>query len=117
MLKIKATGHGSRQMCLVDKFGFPRTKAKTGKRFFGFSTGDIVCACVTNGKKTGIYTGKVAVRATGSFNITFGKTTIQGINHKYFTLLHSCDGYSYLAHNKTAISPTTKSVGFLARDL
>ncbi|MFY9222585.1 MAG: RNA-guided endonuclease IscB, partial [Blastocatellia bacterium] len=95
LLRIKATGHGSRQMCLVDKFGFPRTKAKAGKQFFGFSTGDIVRAVVTSGKKTGIYTGKVAVRASGSFNITFGKTTIQGINHKYFTLLHSCDGYSY----------------------
>ncbi|MFY9224703.1 MAG: RNA-guided endonuclease IscB [Blastocatellia bacterium] len=119
VLKIKATGHGSRQMCLMDKFGFPRTKAKAGKRFFGFSTGDIVCARVTNGKKTGTYTGKVAVRASGSFNITFGKTTIQGINHKYFTLLHSCDGYSYsyLAQSKTAILPTPKVVGFLAEDL
>jgi 5-methylcytosine-specific restriction endonuclease McrA len=118
-LQIKATGHGSRQMCLMDKFGFQRTKPKSGKKFFGFSTGDIVKAVVTSGKKAGIYTGKVAVRSTGSFNITFGKTTIQGINHKYFTLLHSCDGYSYsyLAQNKTAFPPTTTAVGFLAGDL
>ncbi|MFT5674602.1 MAG: hypothetical protein ACI808_000524 [Paraglaciecola sp.] len=27
-LLIKATGHGSRQMCRVNKYGFPRTKAK-----------------------------------------------------------------------------------------
>jgi 5-methylcytosine-specific restriction endonuclease McrA len=27
-LQIKAMGHGSRQMCRVDKYGFPRTKAK-----------------------------------------------------------------------------------------
>ena len=119
VLEIKATGHGSRQMCLMDKFGFQRTKPKAGKQFFGFSTGDIVRAVVSSGKKTGIYTGKVAVRATGSFNITCGKTTIQGINHKYFKLLHSCDGYSYsyLAQSKTAIPPTTKAVGFLAGDL
>ncbi len=118
-LQIKATGHGCRQMCLMDKFGFPRTKAKAGKKFFGFATGDMVKALVTSGKKIGIYTGKVAVRASGSFNITCGKTTIQGINHKYFTLLHSCDGYSYslLAQSKTAIPPTPKVVGFLAGDL
>ncbi len=94
-LQIKATGHGSRQMCLMDRFGFPRTKAKAGKRFFGFQTGDMVKALVTSGKKIGIYTGKVAVRASGFFNITFSKTTIQGINHKYCKLLFSCDGYSY----------------------
>ncbi|KAF0248286.1 MAG: hypothetical protein FD167_2310, partial [bacterium] len=118
-LQIKATGHGSRQMCLMDKFGFPRTKAKAGKRFFGFQTGDMVKALVTSGKKIGAYTGKVALRASGFFNITCGKTTIQGINHKYFKLLHSCDGYSYsfLAQSKTAIPPTPKVVGFLAGDL
>ena len=74
----------------MDEFGFPRTKAKARKWFFGFSTGDIVCARVTNGKKIGIYIGKVAVRASGSFNITVGKTTIQNINHKYLTLPHLC---------------------------
>ncbi|KAF0250109.1 MAG: hypothetical protein FD167_490, partial [bacterium] len=94
-LQIKATGHGTRQMCLMDKFGFPRTKAKAGKKFFGFQTGDMVKALVTSGKKIGAYTGKVAVRASGFFNITFGKTTIQGINHKYCKLLFACDGYSY----------------------
>ncbi|KAF0247515.1 MAG: hypothetical protein FD167_3086, partial [bacterium] len=44
VLEIKATGHGSRQMCLMNKFGFPRTKAKSGKKFFGFATGDMVKA-------------------------------------------------------------------------
>ncbi|MBI4852972.1 MAG: HNH endonuclease, partial [Acidobacteria bacterium] len=95
VLQIKATGHGSRQMCLMDKQGFPRTKAKAGKKFFGFSTGDMVKAVVASGKKVGTYKGKVAVRATGYFNITFGKTTIQGINHKFCKLLFACDGYSY----------------------
>ena len=52
----------------MDKFGFQRTKPKAGKKFFGFSTGDIVRALVTSGKKLGTYTGKVAVRATGSFD-------------------------------------------------
>ncbi|MBK7993870.1 MAG: HNH endonuclease [Blastocatellia bacterium] len=119
VLEIKATGHGSRQMCLMDKFGFPRTKAKAGKKFFGFATGDMVKAVVTKGKKAGTYTGKVAVRASGSFNISTSKTTIQGISHKYCKLIFSCDGYSYsyLTQYKTAIPPTSKAVGFLAGDL
>jgi len=28
VLKVKACGHGSRQMCRMDRYGFPRTKAK-----------------------------------------------------------------------------------------
>ncbi len=94
-LQIKATGHGSRQMCSMDKFGFPRTKAKAGKKFFGFQTGDMVKAIVTGGKKVGNYTGKVAVRTSGFFNITSQKTTIQGIKYTYCKLLFACDGYSY----------------------
>ncbi len=118
-LQIKATGHGSRQMCSMDKFGFPRTKAKAGKKFFGFQTGDIAKAIVTKGKKFGTYTGKVAIRVTGSFDIFTSSGRVAGINHKYFKLLHSCDGYSYfyLIYNKTAIPPTPKAVGFLAEEL
>jgi len=94
-LQIKATGHGSRQMCLIDKYGFPRTKAKSAKVVKGFQTGDIVKAIVNKGKKIGTYIGKVAIRVSGSFNIsTLGKV-IQGISYKYLTKLHSCDGYSY----------------------
>ncbi|MBL8150143.1 MAG: hypothetical protein JNN15_09475 [Blastocatellia bacterium] len=70
VLKIKAVGHGNRQMCLMDKIGFPRTKAKSSKKVFGFETGNMVKAVVSRGKKKGTYTGKVAVRSTGYFNIT-----------------------------------------------
>jgi hypothetical protein len=92
VLEIKATGHGSRQMCLMDKFGFARTKAKAAKKVFGFATGDMVKAIVTDGKKAGTYTGKVAVRTSGFFNITSQKTTIQGIKYTYCKLLFACDG-------------------------
>lgn len=95
VLEIKATGHGSRQMCLMDKFGFPRTKAKAAKKVFGFATGDMVKAIVTGSKKAGTYTSKVAVRTSGFFNITSKKTTIQGIKYTYCKLLFACDGYSY----------------------
>lgn len=94
-LSIKATGHGTRQMCRVDRFGFSRTGPKAGRRFFGFRTGDMVRAVVTTGKKLGIYVGKVGVRASGSFNITSKVGTIQGISHRYCRKLHGCDGYAY----------------------
>lgn len=94
-LLIHAKGHGSRQMCLPDKYGFPRTSAKGPKTVQGFQTGDIVKAMVTKGKKRGSYRGRVAVRATGSFNITTTQGTIQGIGAQYCSLLHRCDGYSY----------------------
>ena len=60
-LIIKATGRGSRQMCRVNKYGFPRTSAKAKKVVKGFVTGDLVKAIVTNSKKVGTYIGKVAV--------------------------------------------------------
>ena len=95
-LLVTANGHGSRQMCLMDKRGFPRSGPKQAKRVKGFQTGDIVKAVVPSGVKSGTYVGRVAVRATGSFNITTkeGKT-IQGISHRYCTALQTCDGYSY----------------------
>ncbi len=53
VLVVKAGGHGSRQVCRVDKFGFPRTKAKSkNPKIKAFQTGDIVKAVVTSGKKS-----------------------------------------------------------------
>ena len=83
-------------MCRMDKYGFVRTSAKESKFVQGFQTGDIVKAVVTSGKKVGTYTGRVAVRATGSFNITTAKGTIQGISFKYCKSVHKMDGYSYV---------------------
>ena len=94
-LIITATGHGSRQMCKVNAFGFPRTTAKAGKKFFGYQTGDMVQAIVTKGKKIGIYIGKVAVRANGFFNIITENNTVQGINYKDCKHIHASDGYRY----------------------
>ena len=94
-LLIKATGRQSRQMCRMDKYGFPRTSAKQGRTQFGFQTGDMVRAVVTQGKKQGVYIGRVAVRSSGSFNITTRAGTVQGIGYRYCTPLHKSDGYSY----------------------
>jgi len=96
VLNIKAAGHGSRQMCRMDRFGFPRTSAKAMSVVKGFRTGDIVRAVVPTGKKAGQHVGKVAVRTSGSFNVSTLAGVIQGISHKYCSVLHRADGYNYL---------------------
>jgi 5-methylcytosine-specific restriction endonuclease McrA len=94
-LNIKATGHGSRQMCRTDKFGFPSRYIPRFKFVKGFQTGDIIKAVVTSGKKVGTYTGRVAVRSSGSFNVSAVQGLIQGISHKYCFSIHQKDGYNY----------------------
>lgn len=95
VLQITATGHGSRQMCRMDRYGFPRTGPKGAKKIQGFQTGDLVRAVVPAGIKAGTYVGRVAVRATGSFNLTTTQSTVQGISHRFCTLLQHADGYRY----------------------
>ena len=94
-LLITATGHGSRQMCRPDRYGFARTSAKGEKKVKGFQTGDMVKAIVTTGIKQGTYIGRVAVRSSGSFNIVTSTQTIQGISHRFCQIVHHSDGYSY----------------------
>ena len=95
VLQISAKGRGSRQMCSMDKFGFPRTSAKASKSVKGFQTGDIVKAIVPFGSKAGEYLGKVAVRSSGSFNIQTKTKVIQGIGYRYCHIVQRSDGYSY----------------------
>jgi len=92
---ITAQRRQRRQMVLMDKRGFPRTRAKGRRCVQGFRTGDIVRATVPSGTKTGSYLGRVAVRANGSFNITTGTAKIQGVAARYCTALQRLDGYSY----------------------
>ncbi|MBN1566063.1 MAG: HNH endonuclease [Anaerolineae bacterium] len=92
ILTIRAMGRQSRQMCRVDKYGFPRTKSKQRSRIHGFQTGGMVHAVVPAGKKTsGTHVGRVAVRAQGSFRVG----TTDGINWQYCTIVHLSDGYHY----------------------
>ena len=94
-LLITANGHGTRQSCRTDKFGFPNRHCSKTKFHFGFQTGDIVKAVVTTGKKVGEYIGRIATRATGSFNISTRNGLVQGISHKTCKHIHKKDGYSY----------------------
>ena len=94
-LVIKATGRGSYQRTRLNRFGFPRGYLTRQKQIHGFQTGDRVKAVVTKGKKIGTYVGRVAVRASGSFNIQTAQRLIQGISYRYCTLIQRGDGYGY----------------------
>ena len=95
VLIAHAKGHGSRQMCRVDKYGFPRTSAKTSSIVNGFKTGDMVLASVPSGKKQGMHMGRVAVRCSGSFNIQTKMGVVQGISHKHCRIIQRNDGYNF----------------------
>jgi len=90
-LLIKAVGHGSRQMCGTDKFGFPIRHRTRQPSHFGFHTGDIVKAVVPKGKCIGTHIARVSVRASGSFKLT----GVGDVNYKYCAAVHRKDGYGY----------------------
>lgn len=97
IFQIKAMGHGTRQRCRVNRYGFPRTGPKTSNNpvYFGFSTGDITDVNIPNGKKAGQYQGRVAVRSSGSFDVKTVNGLVSGLNYRYFKRIHCKDGYGY----------------------
>ena len=95
ILTISARGRGSRQMCSMDKYGFPRTKPKGSKLVEGFQTGDMVKVIVPKGPKQGEYLGRVAVKSSGYFDIKTKNGLAQSIGYKYCRLIQKNDGYSY----------------------
>jgi len=94
-LKIAANGRGSYQRTRVTASGFPRGYLMRTKSVHGFQTGDMVRAVVPSGKKQGDYVARVAVRASGSFNLQLATSVVQGISHKYCRLLQRGNGYGY----------------------
>ena len=100
-LCIKAMGRGSYQRTRLDKFGCVRGYLTRSKSIQGFQTGDMARATVAKGKKAGSYTGRVAVRASGNFNIQTSHGLVQGISHRCCTLVQRGDGYGYSQAAKT----------------
>ncbi|MFM0145442.1 RNA-guided endonuclease IscB [Paraburkholderia sp. RL18-085-BIA-A] len=94
-LAIRCTGRGAYRRTRLTASGFPRGYLMRQKRACGFQTGDLVRAKVPRGKKTGTYVGRVAIRASGSFNIQCAAQVIQGISHRYCTVMQRGDGYGY----------------------
>lgn len=110
-LCLKAMGRGSYQRTRLDKYGCVRGYLTRSKSIQGFQTGDMVKAEVTQGKKTGSYTGRVAVRASGSFNIQTRHGLVQGVSHRYCTLVQRGDGYGYQLVAKTDATGTPPKQG------
>lgn len=95
VLNIKCTGRGTYKRTRLNRFGFPRGYLMRQKAVNGFQTGDMVKAIVTTGKKQGAYIGRVAVRASGSFNIQDRNGLVQGISHKHCALVQRNNGYGF----------------------
>jgi 5-methylcytosine-specific restriction endonuclease McrA len=93
-LIVKAKGHGTRQRCRPDKFGFPKAHAPSAKYFQGFQTGDIVKANIPSGKFAGNYVGRVAIRFRPSFVLQL-PTQKFDVHPKYLKTIHKADGYEY----------------------
>jgi hypothetical protein len=108
VLSIKATGRGSYQRTRLTKYGFPRGYLTRSKSAFGFQTGDMVRATVTTGKKVGTYLGRVAIRASGHFNIQSRNGLVQGIHHRFCKLVQRANGYGYVI---TKIASTQGDAG------
>jgi hypothetical protein len=87
-LAIKAFGHGTRQMCFTDKFGFPARYREPVKMRYGFQTGDIVK--VISGKHASNKIYRVTVRKQANFAIQK-----LGIHPRNLIRIHLVDGYGY----------------------
>ncbi|RMH33106.1 MAG: HNH endonuclease, partial [Nitrospirae bacterium] len=96
VLAIHATGRGGYQRTRLTRDGFPRGYLTRRKRHLGFQTGDLVEAVVARGKKEGRYRGRVAVRASGSFNVQTPTGVVQGVHARSCRLLQRADGYGYV---------------------
>lgn len=111
VLKIKGMGRGSYQRTRLNRHGFPRGYLMKQKFVMGFQTGDIVKAVIPSGKWQGVHVGRVAVRASGSFNIQRKGYTIQGVSYRYCRTLQRDNGYSYQIIERPTFLPALKDGG------
>jgi 5-methylcytosine-specific restriction endonuclease McrA len=87
---IWAMGHGKRQRCGTDRYGFPTRHALRAKRHMGFQTGDLVRASIPAGKYAGLHFGRVSIRHRPSFRLNGFD-----VPPKHLTILQRADGYEY----------------------
>jgi hypothetical protein len=95
-LLIRAIGHGNRQMCQTDKYGFPKWHRTRRKQYFGFRTGDVVRAVVPHGKHAGTHIGRITIRSRPSFQLSAFE-----VHPRYLHILQKADGYEYMRNGKT----------------
>ena len=78
VLQVQGRGCGSYQRTRLRRQGFLRGYLTRSKSAFGFQTADLVWAVGTTGKKVDAYLGRVAIGASGNFNIQTGNRLVQG---------------------------------------
>ncbi|MEU9883208.1 RNA-guided endonuclease IscB [Streptomyces phaeochromogenes] len=108
VLVATATGRGTYARTRPDRHGFPRLNLPRTKQCFGYATGDFVRAVIPTGKYAGTWMGRVAVRATGRFNVRASQGIIQGIHHRYIHMLQRADGYGYITREEEGVHRSAK---------
>ncbi len=86
ILKVLATGHGTRKLCRMDKFGFPCSKPRK-KYTIPWKTGDIGITSM------GIL-GRIVIQSEKRLEVRTNGRRYGGTLDK-FRKVHSHDGYSY----------------------
>jgi hypothetical protein len=89
-LLIEATGHGTRQRCRTDRYGFPARHVDGRKYHLDFRTGDLAVANVPAGAYKGRHVGRVQLRFRGYFQV--GPTPV---HPRHLIKVHQADGYGY----------------------
>ncbi len=90
-LLVKAMGHGTRQVCQTDKYGFPNKEPRKHKSYFGFRTGDLAIGKRKDGTTV---MGRLTVQASGSFYIgSSAKKSRVSLTYKRWRVLQHSDGY------------------------
>lgn len=97
--------------------GFPAGHLMAGKSVRGFRKGDIVRAVVPSGKRRGVHSGRVAVRASGLYNVQTAGGTVQGVSHRHCRIVQRGGGYGYrldtTRKKETATMHGTQGTAFL----
>jgi len=100
VLQIKAAGHGKRQRCGTNPYGFPIRHAPAAKSYMGFRTGDLVRAHIPQGKYAGTHVGRIAIRHRPSFRLNGFD-----VHRRFLILLQRADGYAYGLEPATTAAP------------
>jgi hypothetical protein len=96
ILSVKATGHGCRRMCRINKYGFPCTEAK--QIFNHISTGDFVKATISKDRKNvraGTYSGRVKTPTNKGCEVVINGFRVGFSNMDGIKIIHHSDGFSY----------------------
>jgi hypothetical protein len=105
-LLIRATGHGTRQVCRTNRSGFPTRHKPRAKTFQGWQTGDLVYAAIPSGKYAGMHIGRIAIRFRPNFRLN-GQLNV---HPKYLVRLQRADGYDSVHRSVPGSLPATLSL-------